>query len=290
MSAVHAAAAAAMAEPHGKMRPVPQAHRESALGPLDSRRASVTSGWTMTQMDSGPTLDGAEPGAAHGSKVMRAGWVYKRGDWSNPAFKKRWFVLRGGRRPMLAYYKRREDPDDHRPAKGYILVEGMKVAADTGSADGPEGQVECFAISAAGSDNDGSARRRILCACESQDEREAWTRELRTAAASCDKPDEVARPKGGDLKQSSFGDLHCDEAWASPAWSIPSSDAQSLPDQAQYGSDAGCGFSDESKAWLYPGNRARRANRALSAHAYGDLHVCTSYYRDHAGSSADGGR
>jgi hypothetical protein len=213
----------------------------------------VTSGWVMAQME--PSLDRAEPGAALGSKVMHAGWVYKRGDWTNPAFKKRWFVLRGGQRPTLSYYKTREDSDAHQPPRGHVLVDGMEVASDTGSDDGPEGKVECFAISAASGPDNGGTARRILCACDSKEERAAWTRALLTAAASCDNPDEATTvPRL--IKQPSFIDPGLREAWASSAWSIPSSD--SVSDGVHDGPDAHCGFSDKSKAWLYPGDRARR--------------------------------
>ena len=89
-----------------------------------------------------------------------SGWVWKRGDWRNPSYKKRWFVLfEDG---ALDYFSSPHDPKTDR--LGSLHCRRMHVEEDAGS--NLQG-MHRFAIK-------GKDTRRIVLACPSLSERALW--------------------------------------------------------------------------------------------------------------------
>lgn len=160
------------------------------VNPVDHRKRAQAREYHVSSLDHGGVAmmddDSSSQQDAQAARAVHAGWVYKRGGF-NPAFKKRWFVLRGGRHPILMYYKSKADADAQRPPRGSLDVAGVLVEADTGSALGADGQVYCFAIYPAEDDTD-SHIRRLLCGCLSLSERAQWTKVLTDAASSDSAP------------------------------------------------------------------------------------------------------
>lgn len=109
---------------------------------------------------------------------FREGWCFKRGDWRNPTYQKRWFVLKGD---TLWYFKSKQDAESTDNASGSLCVRDMLVEADAGVHSGPEGSLLCFALTPADvAENEGHVRR-ILCGCVSAEERDAWSTALSAA-------------------------------------------------------------------------------------------------------------
>ena len=126
------------------------------------------------------------------------GWVHKRGDWRNPTFKRRWFVLKEHENPgqgwVLRYYKSLDDGDGSLLPQGSLSVAGMLVQSNAGRSGKVffvfssgvqmrEGQrksltrafckqMPCFAMTPAVENANGHHVRRILCACDSSEEHE----------------------------------------------------------------------------------------------------------------------
>ena len=68
------------------------------------------------------------------SDVLLEGWVYKRGNWMNPSFKKRWFVMhedQDGKGVQISYYKSDKPADRARPL-GCLSLDGMKIEVHAG--------------------------------------------------------------------------------------------------------------------------------------------------------------
>ena len=103
------------------------------------------------------------------------GWVWKRGAW-NRAWKKRWFVLEGG---VLSYYKSEMSEE----TQASLSLEGLKIEPACGEADGPDGPLLCFAMTPSDDPVNRPHVRRILCGCESMDDREMWIKGLQDGAS-----------------------------------------------------------------------------------------------------------
>ena len=121
------------------------------------------------------------------------GLVYKKGDLRNPAFQKRWFVLREqrvkgkGRGMILEYFKSAALSSDVSRSQGSLVCLNMTVEEDTGVLNNhyTHGQsLYCFAIKQ-------SNTRRMVCGCESAHEREIWTQLLRACAVEALTPSRV---------------------------------------------------------------------------------------------------
>ena len=126
------------------------------------------------------------------------GWVYKRGDWRNPSYKKRWFVLRAhpdvrmGK--QLSYWKSKDAADAREPANGSLVVEGMHVEAETETGTGGSAQLlHGFAFTPQTGNENGHSIRRILCACETSEERDRWAEVLSAASAQIESDVHKAR-------------------------------------------------------------------------------------------------
>ena len=92
--------------------------------------------------------------------IVCSGWVWKRGDWRNPSYKKRWFVLfEDG---ALDYFSSPNDPKTDR--LGSLHCRRMHVEEDAGS--NLQG-MHRFAIT-------GKGTRRLVLACPSLSERALW--------------------------------------------------------------------------------------------------------------------
>ena len=106
------------------------------------------------------------------------GWVYKQGDWRNPSFKKRWFLLTQQAEhphlPVLYYFKSRQDSHDAALSSGALQCAGLLFEPDVGVENSAQsGPLHCFAMtSAAGSAS--TTTRRIVCGCLSASERFRW--------------------------------------------------------------------------------------------------------------------
>jgi hypothetical protein len=134
-------------------------------------------------------------------EVECQGWVYKRGG-RNPAYQKRWFALRKtsgmletqyGSGKVLSWYAAPEDVQQVDSCKGAIVVAGMLIDADLGQ----DAVGYCWSCEPAGVEaNDRKHARRILCACETPEERHMWVQAL-TAAASEARP--VVRPHVSEM-------------------------------------------------------------------------------------------
>ena len=94
------------------------------------------------------------------------GWVWKRGNWLNAKYQKRWFSLRGG---VLRYFKSDEEAASTRAeAQGTLSVARMHVEDDTGTDQGPEGPLAGFAITPAAVAKNRGHVRRIQCGVSSE--------------------------------------------------------------------------------------------------------------------------
>jgi len=145
--------------------------------------------------------------------VRHEGWVHKRGDWRNPTFQRRWFVLEGG---VLRYFKAKEDENSPDKAQACLSLREMVVEADAGSEAGPDGKVWCFAFTPGDVQGNEGHHRRILCGCQSESERDAWASAL---IAACDlsspllkdggmrRGSTIAPGEGDDLRYAAFNIL-----------------------------------------------------------------------------------
>ena len=121
------------------------------------------------------------------------GLVYKKGDLRNPAFQKRWFVLREhrvkgkGRGMILEYFNSAALSSDVSRSQGSLVCLNMTVEEDAGVLNNhyTHGQcLYCFAIKQ-------SNTRRMVCGCESAQEREIWTQLLRACTVEALTPSHV---------------------------------------------------------------------------------------------------
>ena len=121
--------------------------------------------------------------------------MYKRGDSHNPKFDKQWFVLNDG---VLKQFKTQEDALDGDKVLGFLKVADMLVNHDSGPVTGPDGPLECFALTPSPDANQGHIRR-ILCGVASRGDREMWTSALdstqinRTLSGRSVHPEDTSR-------------------------------------------------------------------------------------------------
>jgi hypothetical protein len=130
------------------------------------------------------------------SIIMLEGWVYKRGNWMNPSFKKRWFVMhedRDGKGVQISYYKS-DRPADRVHPLGCLSLEGMKaeVHADTGK----KSRRFSFSLTPSVKNTNGNKTRTMVCAVETFEERRKWTEKLATSRAK------MAAPVSAELSKS----------------------------------------------------------------------------------------
>ena len=127
--------------------------------------------------------------AANG--VVLEGWVYKQGDWRNPAFQKRWFVLRQHqdreRGMILTYFTSKDSATtDSFSSKGSLICQGMTVENIGEIRSSTLGKaLECFAITS----REGISIRRMVCGCETRRERRQWVNSLVAAASAIQSDD-----------------------------------------------------------------------------------------------------
>jgi hypothetical protein len=116
-------------------------------------------------------------------KLGVQGWVWKRGG-KNPAFKRRWFILKNN---VLKYYKEPPSRDsvgdafglEQVDAKGSLECQGMQVE-ELGRDE--EGRF-MFSMMA----DRGTTDRKIICACEDEFERDRWVAKLLQAKKAASK-------------------------------------------------------------------------------------------------------
>lgn len=106
------------------------------------------------------------------TEIICEGFVYKRGDWRNPSYKKRYMILTSN---VVTYYKTKEDRQADNAPCGKFSSESLNVECDTGRCDGPDGLMACFAMTPANIPFNKGHVRRILCGCDSLSERQKWT-------------------------------------------------------------------------------------------------------------------
>jgi hypothetical protein len=141
-------------------------------------------------------LDDADQGAGghaeRGSPTVQwQGYLYKQG-MLNRNWKKRWFVLQEN---SLKYWKSQEAAQRRGAAPvGSILVAGLLVEPDVGSDvtqdQNGQRQLMCFAFTPAFDPSGGGLshtglHRRIVCACETAEQRLECTRLLVAASEDC---------------------------------------------------------------------------------------------------------
>jgi len=114
-----------------------------------------------------------------------SGWIWKKGDWRNPYFQRRWGVLQEGK---LAYYKSEEDAREKKKARGEIAVAGMRIQRDTGSDLSPAGDpLALFSITPTNTAENRGHVRTIVLGAESQELRARWVDALADADAAMGK-------------------------------------------------------------------------------------------------------
>lgn len=103
-----------------------------------------------------------------------SGCVYKRGNWMNPTFQKRWMTLSFD--GVLAYYLSENDQrTGTRNCQGKLSCKGMKITEDTGQSIF-SGKLFCFAVAASSRALDG---RYMTLACDTNAERTEWVMSLK---------------------------------------------------------------------------------------------------------------
>ena len=118
--------------------------------------------------------DGESVAVSFVEEVVCSGWVYKRGDWRNPRFQKRWMVLTTD--GWLKYYKSESDagkPGAHHASQGSIYCEKLVIEEDSGMSI--SGTLYCFSLRV----TFGTSKRKMLCACDTDLERTTWVTNLK---------------------------------------------------------------------------------------------------------------
>lgn len=115
---------------------------------------------------------------------MNRGWVYKQGE-KNPTFQKRYFALKEDTSDMslglqLHYFKDEDAYKDGESApRGLMQCFGMKVEPDLGILTHGDLKLYSFAIIG----DEFFSTRRIICGCETDEDRIQWTQDLAAASA-----------------------------------------------------------------------------------------------------------
>ena len=108
-----------------------------------------------------------------------AAFVYKKGDWKNPAFQSRYFVLQHTHSgPTLEYFLSEDDSRDSLLSRGSLSVQNMKIVPDFGVMEHKGQKLHCFSIQASA----GTTKRPMVCGCEFAGERKMWTDALSQAS------------------------------------------------------------------------------------------------------------
>jgi hypothetical protein len=100
-----------------------------------------------------------------------SGWVYKRGDWRNPLFQKRWAVLTSD--GWIKYYASKGESSKHGTSKGSISCERLVIEEDTGMSLGSN--LFCFSITV----TFGTSKRKMHLACDTDTERLMWVTNMK---------------------------------------------------------------------------------------------------------------
>ena len=83
---------------------------------------------------------------------------------------------------MVTYYKTKADMQAENMPAGTFLTDGILVEADTGRCEGPDGLMATFAMTPANIALNQGHVRRIVCGCDSLQERQHWTDSLTLAS------------------------------------------------------------------------------------------------------------
>jgi hypothetical protein len=83
---------------------------------------------------------------------------------------------------VVTYYKTKPDMQAENMPAGSFMTDGMRLEADTGRCEGPDGLMASFAITPANITANQGHVRRIVCGCDSLEERQRWTDSLTLAS------------------------------------------------------------------------------------------------------------
>ena len=147
--------------------------------------------------------DGESVAVSFVEEVVCSGWVYKRGDWRNPRFQKRWMVLTTD--GWLKYYKSESDagkPGAHHASQGSIYCEKLVIEEDSGMSI--SGTLYCFSLRV----TFGTSKRKMLCACDTDLERTTWVTNLKQVRDTMYHVHQDVREPEPDFNAAEQGELN----------------------------------------------------------------------------------
>ena len=110
-------------------------------------------------------------------------FMYKKGSWKYSRFQRQYFVLRqewSG--PSLNYFHSEAESEDKLLSNGSLTFEAMSLEPDIGVMKHGDKKLYCLALSTVA----GTSMRRLVCGCETEDERKTWTDALSDAIANAE--------------------------------------------------------------------------------------------------------